>query len=51
MGLHLPVCDLASADRDRSGIGLLQAGDGAEQRCFAAAGWPEERHEVPLLNR
>ena len=43
--------DLAIADRDRPVRDLLEAGDHAKQRRLAAAGRPDEHHELAVLDR
>ncbi|MNW14654.1 hypothetical protein D3C71_2129370 [compost metagenome] len=45
------IGNFSPTDHDRPLLRLLQAGDRSEQRCFAAARWTEERHEVAPLDR
>jgi hypothetical protein len=43
--------DVAVADEDAPGSHLLQAADRAQQRRLAAAGRPDEHHELALVDR
>ncbi len=43
--------DVAIADRDRPVRDLLEARDHAQQRRLAAAGRPDEHHELAVLDR
>src|SRR6185437_9838814 len=44
------VVDALAADQDVAGRRLLEAGDHAQRRGLAAAGRPEERDELALLD-
>ena len=44
------VVDHALADRDGAGADLLEPGDHAQRRRLAAARWPDQHHELLVLD-
>ena len=43
---NLAVCRILALEQHAPAIGRLEPGDDAQQRRLAAAGWPEQRHEL-----
>src|SRR5262249_52788787 len=44
------LVDATVAEADLTGIELAEAGDHAQQRCLAAARWPQQREELALAD-
>src|SRR6202042_1982407 len=42
--------EIDAVEQDAAGVRLLETGDQAQQRSLAAAGWPEQRKELALID-
>jgi hypothetical protein len=50
-GRRCEAGDVVTADRDRSGVGALEAGDETKRRGLAGAGGPEKHEELAVGDR